>query len=298
MVISYLKILRKQKKRSIFNPMQSIVVFQDYREFMRKWFADSKRRHSLTWRDFSRRAGYASPVYLKLVSEGKSSLREKGVENVARAMGLEGFEKAYFKALVGFNQSKIGPQRKRFFDEMQALAQAHRVNVLGKDSMGYYESWKNPVLRELVPHMPRVFPKKLADCCLPKVTAAEVRESVRYLESLGLLVKGRDGSYRQSEKSVSTGEMAFVPLAIQNLHLQMGSFALDAIKNLPLSERNVSGLTMGLTQRAYKKIVEELAEFRKKVVAIATEDDGMDRVYRLNLQLFPLTKNIQEVKNA
>ena len=47
-----------------------------------------------------------------------------------------------------------------------------------------------------------------------------------------------------------------------------------------------------------KKIVEELAEFRKKVVAIATEDDGMDRVYRLNLQLFPLTKNIQEMQNA
>ena len=128
--------LREREKRSIFGSMQSVVDFQDYREFMRKWFADNKRRHSLTWRDFSRRAGYVSPVYLKLVSEGKSSLREKGIENVSRAMGLEGFEKAYFKALVGFNQSKMGPQRKKFFEEMQALAQAHKVNVLGKESLG------------------------------------------------------------------------------------------------------------------------------------------------------------------
>lgn len=265
---------------------------------MRQWFAENKRRHSLTWRDFAHRAGYASPVFLKLVSEGRSSLRGNGVERVAQAMGLEGFEKAYFVSLVRFNQSKLGPARKKAFDEMQALAQAHKVNVLGRNSMGYYESWKNPVLRELIPHLPGMFPKKVADCCLPKLTAAEVKESVRYLEDLGLLVKNRDGSYRQSDRSVSTGDMSFVPQTIQQMHLQMGNFALDAIKNLPLSERNVSGITMGLTQKAYKKIVEELAEFRKKIVAIATEDDGMDRVYRLNLQLFPLTKNIQEIQNA
>lgn len=278
--------------------MRSVVDFQDYREFMRQWFAENKRRHSLTWRDFAHRAGYASPVFLKLVSEGRSSLRGNGVERVAQAMGLEGFEKAYFVSLVRFNQSKLGPARKKAFDEMQALAQAHKVNVLGRNSMGYYESWKNPVLRELIPHLPGMFPKKVADCCLPKLTAAEVKESVRYLEDLGLLVKNRDGSYRQSDRSVSTGDMSFVPQTIQQMHLQMGNFALDAIKNLPLSERNVSGITMGLTQKAYKKIVEELAEFRKKIVAIATEDDGMDRVYRLNLQLFPLTKNIQEIQNA
>ena len=220
--------------------MQSVINFQDYREFMRQWFVENKQRHNLTWRDFSRRAGYASPVFLKLVSEGKSSLRGSGAERVAQAIGLEGFEKLYFKALVTFNQSKLGPTRKKAFDEMQALAQAHKVNVLGRNSMGYYESWKNPVLRELVPHMPKMFPKKVADCCLPKMTAAEVKESVRYLVDLGLLKKNKDGSYRQSDKSVSTGEMSFVPLAIQQMHLQMGNFALDAIKNLPLSERNVS----------------------------------------------------------
>jgi uncharacterized protein (TIGR02147 family) len=291
----YQKLLRRRWRESIFAGMRSVVEFQDYREFMRHWFAENKLRHGLTWRDFSHRAGYVSPVFLKLVSEGKSSLRGTGADRVAQAMGLEGFEKAYFKSLVTYNQSKLGPARKKAYDEMQALAQAHKVNVLGKDSMGYYESWKNPVLRELVPHVPGMFPKKVADCCLPKLTASEVKESVRYLESLGLLVKNRDGSYSQSDKSVSTGEMSFVPLTIQQMHLQMGGFALDAIKNLPLSERNVSGITMGLTQKAYKKIVEELAEFRKKVVAIATEDDGMDRVYRLNLQLFPLTKNIQEM---
>ena len=183
--------------------MQSVTNFQDYREFMRQWFAENKLRHSLTWRDFARRAGYVSPVFLKLVSEGKSSLRGTGAERVAQAMGLEGFEKAYFKSLVTYNQSKLGPARKKAYDEMQALAQAHKVNVLGKDSMGYYESWKNPVLRELVPHVPGMFPKKVADCCLPKLTASEVKESVRYLESLGLLVKNRDGSYSQSDKSVA-----------------------------------------------------------------------------------------------
>ena len=77
----------------------------------------------------------------------------------------------------------------------------------------------------------------------------------------------------------------------------MGNFALDAIKNVPLSERSVSGLTLGLTQKAFQKIVKELADFRKHIIAIATEDDDMERVYRLNLQLFPLTWNIKLKKD-
>ena len=38
-------------------------------------------------------------------------------------------------------------------------------------------------------------------------------------------------------------------------------------------------------------------EFRRKVVAIATEEDGIDRVYAMNLQFFPLThKNTSNPK--
>jgi hypothetical protein len=37
-----------------------------------------------------------------------------------------------------------------------------------------------------------------------------------------------------------------------------------------------------------------LDECRRKIVAIAAEDKDIDQVYRLNLQLFPLTRKAKE----
>ena len=37
-------------------------------------FYEEKKKSGFTWREFSKIAGFASPSYLKLVSEGKSSL--------------------------------------------------------------------------------------------------------------------------------------------------------------------------------------------------------------------------------
>ena len=159
--------------------MDSVITYQDYHAFMRDWFSDRKTHTAMTWREFSKLAGFRSPVYLKLVCEGKSGLRGPGILRVAHAMGLEGFELAYFRSLVAFNQARRETIRQKRFDEMQALSKAHRVNVLGQKSMGYFESWQNPVLRELVPHMPGKKPKQVAVQCMPKISARQVSETLR-----------------------------------------------------------------------------------------------------------------------
>jgi hypothetical protein len=41
--------------------------------------------------------------------------------------------------------------------------------------------------------------------------------------------------------------------------------------------------------------VQEIADCRKKVIAIARKNAATDEVYRLNMQLFPLTQK-QELK--
>lgn len=77
----------------------------------------------------------------------------------------------------------------------------------------------------------------------------------------------------------------------------MGEFALEAIEGVPQNKRHFSGLTLGITQNAYDEIVQEIAEFRKRVIAIATRDDETDEVYRLNMQFFPMTQKSVEKKD-
>jgi uncharacterized protein (TIGR02147 family) len=51
---------------------------------------------------------------------------------------------------------------------------------------------------------------------------------------------------------------------------------------------------MGISRELYGRIVKELDECLRRIVALASEEKNIEQVYRLNLQLFPLTKNIKE----
>jgi len=46
---------------------------------------------------------------------------------------------------------------------------------------------------------------------------------------------------------------------------------------------------MGLSAEDYEKIVQKIKAFRKEIAEIALKSRATERVYRLNLQLFPLT---------
>ena len=86
-----------------------------------------------------------------------------------------------------------------------------------------------------------------------------------------------------------------VPLAARDLQRQMGEFAIQSL-DLPISERVMSGYTLGLTRRAYERIKKETEDYYRRVVAIATEEDETEQVYRLNVQLFPLSERLNTEK--
>ena len=275
--------------------MKEIVEYTDYRKFIQDYYDERKRCSAFTWRDFARDAGFSSAVYLKYVCEGKKNLSVNAAGSVAAAMGLAGYEQTYFVLMVSYAHAKSDKAKRAAFEERCALAHAHKVRVLGNEEFDYFKSWKNPVLRELAPHMPGARPLEMARACKPAITAAEVSETLDFLVRAKLLKKDRSGNYRQTDKSVSMGSVDAVPVAARDMQRQMGEFAVKAL-DLPLSERDMSGLTMGLTRRAYDRIKKELADCRRRIVAIAAEDDGTEQVYRLNLQLFPMSERLPEKK--
>ena len=275
--------------------MKEIIEYTDYRKFIQDYYDERKRSSAFTWRDFARDAGFSSAVYLKYVCEGKKNLSVGAAGSVAAAMGLAGFESTYFVLMVSYAHAKGDEAKRAAFEERCALARAHKVRVLGKEEFDYFKSWKNPVLRELAPHMPGAKPLEIARACKQKISAAEVSETLDFLVRAKLLKKDRSGNYRQTDKSISMGSVDAVPVAARDMQRQMGEFAVKALE-LPLSERDMSGLTLGLTRRAYERIRKELADCRRRIVAIAAEDDETEQVYRLNLQLFPMTEKLDKEK--
>ena len=276
--------------------MKPIVEYTDFRMFMRDYYEERKRCSAFSWREFSKNAGFSSPSYMKVVCDGKSKLSRIGVERTGAAMGLAGFEMDYFRAMVRYGQADTEEKKKAAYEDMLAVAKQYKVRVLSGDLFEYYDSWRNPVLRELAPLMPGATPGELAKKIYVETSAQEVRESLDFLTKAGLLKKNGDGMLAQSEASVK-GAPDATRLALRGMHRQMSELAAPAL-DLPKEERNFSGVTMGVSRETYARIVDVLDECRKKIIAIAAEDKDIDQVYRLNLQLFPLTRNIRENENA
>ena len=275
--------------------MKEIVEYTDYRKYIRDYYEERKRCSVFSWQKFAQDAGFSSAVFLKYVCEGKKNLSVGSAGSVASAMGLVGFEQTYFVLMVSYAHAKDDKTKMAAFEERCALANAHKMRVLGNDEFDYFKSWKNPVLRELAPHMPGAKPLEIAHACSPKISAAEVTETLNFLVKKKLLKKDKDGNYHQTDKTITMANTDVVPVAARELQRQMGGFAIKAI-DLPLSERTMSGFVLGLTERSYERIRKEMADFYRRVVAIATEEDETERVYRMNMQLFPLSKRLESKK--
>ncbi len=277
--------------------MKEIVEYTDYRKYIRDYYEERKRCSVFSWQKFAQDAGFSSAVFLQYVCEGKKNLSVGSAGSVANAMGLVGFEYDYFVLMVSYAHAKSNEAKKASFEERCALAKAHKVRVLGDEEFKYFKSWKNSVIRELAPHMPGAKPLEIAHACKPKISAAEISETLDFLVKAKLLKKDRSGNYQQTDKTIKMAPVEAVPLAARDLQRQMGEFAVKAI-DLPISERMMSGYTLGLTRRAYERIKKETEDYYRRVVAIATEEDETEQVYRLNVQLFPLSEHLKIEKET
>ena len=269
--------------------MKDILEYTGYRQYIADYYADRKAKSAFTWPEFANAAGFSSPVYLKYVSEGRYNLSDEAAVRVAQAMKLADFEQEYFCALVRFDHAKTDKAKKESFQKLVAMAESRKAKIIEADAYRYFDSWKNPVLRELAPAMPGAKPLALAKACRPKITAAEVSDSLNFLVKANMLQKDENGNYVQTDRSITAGPMEVTPAVIRGLHRQMGELALDTIEGVPQNERHFSGVTLGITQGAYDEIVAEIDAFRKRIIEIATRETETDEVYRLNIQFFPMT---------
>ena len=274
--------------------MKSIFEFYDYRLYMRTFYEERKRTSAFSWRQFSKLAGFSSPNYMKVVCDGKSRLCKGGIEQVANAMGLVKHEKNYFQLLVEFDNAKSEPRKEAVLQQIQEMSKDYKIKMLDGDAFMYFESWLNPVVREIAPMNPGAKPLALSKLCIPETNATEIRRSIDFLLSAGLLKKISENHYKQTEKVIS-GSSEIMPLALRSMHRQMADLASKSINTVPVSKRYFSGLTATLTQTEYDQIIEELENFRQKIIRIASGSINGQKVYRLNLQFFPLTKSKEEI---
>lgn len=273
--------------------MKKIYTYNDYRVFLRDYYGHMKKSTSFfSYRYFSSKADIKSPVFLKQVIEGKRNLTANTTEKFIKALNLSEKEETFFRYLVRFNQAKTSEEKQEHYAVLISMNEYVVENKLGVEQYTYFDRWYYAAIRELV----TLFNfndnyEKLAQSLQPSITPKQAREAVSLLLSLSLVYKDEEGRYHQSDSSI-TGGSDILNAARRKHNSDMVERALYANREISPQERNISGVTMGISPGCYDMIVAEVQNFKERVKTIVSGDLDSSRVYQLNVQLFPLSEHI------
>ncbi|MBI2897885.1 MAG: TIGR02147 family protein [Deltaproteobacteria bacterium] len=272
---------------------RAIRVFEytDFRAFLADYYAAEKaRRSSFSFRAFARRAGFASPNFLKLVIDGRRNIGEDSIPRFVRALGLDREEGRFFASLVGFGQSRTVEDRNQHFEKIAASRRFRAARKIDGALFEYLSHWYMPAIRELAARVDfREDPEWIGEQLLPAIRPADARKALTTLVTLGLLVRDDTGRLSRGEPTLTTGHDV-QSLSVINYHRQMLERAASAIEALPSSRREFGAMTVCVRSGTVAELKERIRRFCEEILERSDRDAQPDAVFQINVQLFQLSR--------
>lgn len=268
-----------------------VYQYLDYRAFLRDYYAKKKElTRGFSYRAFSRRAGLASPNYLKLVMDGARSLSPPMALRFAAACGLDDHASQYFTHLVAFNQAETTAERDEHYARLTGFQRYRQAHKLDLAHAAYYGEWYMPAIRELAASKSfREDPSWIAEQLIPPITPVEAARALDTLVELGLLVRDERGRLVQADALLTTGPETR-GLHIARFHRAMTARAIESIDLVPAAERDISSLTLCLGKGGLRTFKERIQRVRRELLELSALEEAPEQVVQINFQLFPLSR--------
>ncbi len=273
-------------------PLKQPLVFEyeNYRVYLRDTYSFQKARsRHFSYRNFSRRAGFSSPNFLKLVIEGERNLSSESIAKFITALRLSKAEGEFFHHLVRFTQARNASERAEGARLILQSKGFQRVYPLKQAEFSYYACWYYIPVRELVSLVDfQEEPQWIAKKVFPAITTSEATQALHDLETLGLLCRDHDGKLRQAQKTVVTGNEV-ASSSVADYHREMLQKAADSIDTVPRAQREISAACIPVSKATAAKIKTMIQEFRDEILSLAAQDEAPETIYQVNMQLFPIS---------
>lgn len=266
-----------------------VLHYSNYRTYLADFYDFKKSESSVfSHRYFAKRAGIASPNYLKLVMDGQRNLTKKSLVKFAVALGLKGFRADFFENLVFFNQAETTTDRNVFYGNILRTRAKAGLRKLDEAQFQLYSHWRHLAVREMAALKGfRPDAQWVAKRLGKAVTEKEAEESLNLLSRLGLLKRTANG-FAQSDANITTSDEVR-SLLVKNYHHQMIGMAATALDNLPAGRRDISSITIPIRAQDFAKLKEQIQLMRKEILNLAADPGAGEDVVQVNIQLFPLT---------
>ncbi|OGJ93685.1 MAG: hypothetical protein A2487_02525 [Candidatus Raymondbacteria bacterium RifOxyC12_full_50_8] len=270
-------------KASVFN-------YTDYRKYLADYYIEQKAATpAFSYRYFAQKAGYNSSGMYKDIVSGRTNIQPSFIAKLSKAMRHGRREEEYFENMVLFNQAKGVDEKKKYFERMMRFYNS-KAYLVDSSQYEFYSKWYYSAIRDLLEVIDiKDDYQKLARSLNPTIRPEQSKKAIDILLELGMIKKNASGYYKATDKIITTGDEV-KSLYVKNFQKAMMELAKEALDRHPADHRNISTVTFNISKETYKTIETELVACRKKILTLVDNDQNVDRVYQLNLQLFPLSK--------
>lgn len=277
--------------------VEHLYDYDDFRKFLQDYFEEQKKMRAIfSHRFFAAKAGFSSSSYCLNVIRGRFNLTPKSIEKISKAMNFEPLQKAYFEALVQYNQAHQVDERESAWEQIVQIRKQIEFTHLTNREHAYFSKWYYPVVREAVVNSDwNGDYMVLARIIEPQITTEEAREAVKNLEEWGLIRNvGDEANPRFEETSQMLDASGVAPIALRQIRREYMQHAIGAVESKPKNERFAAFTTLAMSESSYDYAVEVLEEARKKIIARAANDLNVERVYEMMLVAFPMSKKMEK----
>lgn len=269
----------------------NIYLYINYRNLLKDYYTFQKKEvRSFSYRYFAMKSGVTASL-LKDIIEGRRRLSLDVMHKYSTAMNLTSKEIDYFSAVVQFVNCKTTEDKNYYYALMLRLRGSANIKLIDKEQYDFFKNWYHSAIRELVtlPNFKEDY-EWIAKCCIPKITASQAKKSIEIMLRLGLLQRNEKGILKPSE-TVTSSEYEFKSLTLRNYHAEMISLAKEALDRFEPGEREISSLTVGVSQRCYNRIKERIRSFKHELLNKTINDTSKSEIVcQCNFQLFQLVE--------
>lgn len=265
--------------------------YYDYQAYLRDYYDWRKGVHAyFSLRYIGGKVGLDAGLVVKIL-QGKRHLSVKKIPAFAELMKLAKRRAEYFELLVLYGRAKTDREARRHFERLITFT-GLGGKPLDRSQFEFYQEWYYTAVRELLHIHPfRGDYEALAALLVPAITPKEARKAVALLERLGMIRKDGGDAYALTDKYITTGE-DWRSLAVKDFQRKALELAGHALEKVPREARDISTVSLTIDGQGMEKIRERVHQFHQDMLEISEQCGTGDRVYQVNLQIFPLSKPV------
>lgn len=283
--------------------------YMNYRQFLADFYkfkrqASKGALRAYNYAVFSAAANIKSPNYLKMIIEGKRNLSDDMIGKFGKALGFNKENTEEFRLLVQFTQATDPADRNMFLKKLSE----HRVGVklksgeIDRKSFEKVPNWVAWIVYAMVDQDGVSFDTaSLKKLLRGKASEDEIETSLNSMLASGDLRRDEvTGELKKARNLTESPEDIPVAL-VRKLQSQLMYLGLESLYQDQPQDREFGTLTMSLTKAEFEEIKFKLRQMRKSINkdnSIARMKTKGERVYQLNIQLFPVTNAAEGVEKT